>query len=98
MKTFQHFSLDDVKVEERRSLLPKTIKRVKSVKVARVSPAWPGLTVAAVLFVWWTWFVISDLIRSGNETINPYGDKYYDFDEVWRFLFCPWSFDCLTYL
>lgn len=82
MKTFQDFDVDDARVEERRSLLPKNIRRVKDVKVIRGSPKWPGLTIAVILFVWWTWFVISDLVGSGEPISDIHGDKYYEFDEV----------------
>ncbi|KAM0144039.1 hypothetical protein ACHAO1_000318 [Botrytis cinerea] len=82
MKTFQDFDVDDAKVEERRSLLPKNIRRVKDVKVIRGSPKWPGLTIAVILFVWWTWFVISDLVGPGEPISDIHGDKYYEFDEI----------------
>ncbi|KAI9646809.1 hypothetical protein NHQ30_004808 [Ciborinia camelliae] len=84
MRTFHNFDIefDDINVEERRSLLPKSIGRVKSVKINRGSPAWPGLTVATVLFVWWTWFVISDIVGSKDPTIDADGQKYYDFDQI----------------
>ncbi|KAF7907726.1 uncharacterized protein EAF01_005312 [Botrytis porri] len=82
MKTFQDFDVEDVKVEERSSLLPKTIRRVKNVKVVRGSPKWPGLTIATILFVWWTWFVISDLVGSGEPISDVHGKKYYEFDEI----------------
>lgn len=82
MKTFQDFDVENTKVEERRSLLPKTIRRVENVKVIRGSPKWPGLTIATILFVWWTWFVISDSIRSGGPISDIHENKYYEFDEV----------------
>ncbi|TGO27764.1 hypothetical protein BPAE_0037g00490 [Botrytis paeoniae] len=82
MKTSQDFDVDDVKVEERRSLLPKTIRRAKNIKAIRGSPKWPGLTIATILFVWWTWVVISDLVRSEEPTSDIHGDKYYEFDEI----------------
>ena len=88
MKTFQNFAIDNAELEERRSLLPKTNQRVKSVKITRSSPAWLGLTIAAVLFIWWTWFVISDIVGFKGPTLGADGKKYYDFDEVRIYLFC----------
>ncbi|KAF5875581.1 putative alpha beta-hydrolase protein [Botrytis fragariae] len=82
MKTFQDFDVDDPKVEERRSLLPKTIRRVENVKVIRVPSKWPGLTIATILFVWWTWVVISDLVWSEEPISDIRGNKYYEFDEI----------------
>lgn len=88
MKTFQDFDIDDAKVrmEERRSLLPKGFRRVQNVKrITRVSPAWPGVIVATILFAWWTWFVVSDVVRppSKRPGIGVDGERYYGFDEVW---------------
>ncbi|ESZ96084.1 hypothetical protein SBOR_3561 [Sclerotinia borealis F-4128] len=82
MKTFQSFDIDDAKVEERRSLLPKTIRRTKRVKITKGSPAWPGLIVATVLFVWWTWFVILDIVGSKEPTFDADDKIYYDFEEI----------------
>ncbi|KAA8573083.1 hypothetical protein EYC84_003613 [Monilinia fructicola] len=87
MKTFQDFDIDDAKVrmEERRSLLPKGFRRVQNVKrITRVSPAWPGVIVATILFAWWTWFVVSDVVRppSKRPGIGVDGERYYGFDEI----------------
>lgn len=82
MRTFRDYDVDDIKVEERRSLLPKNMRRIRALGMNKDSPTWPGLTVATVLFVWWTWFVVSDWVGYGEPTFNVDGLKFYDFDEV----------------
>ncbi|APA08232.1 hypothetical protein sscle_03g030020 [Sclerotinia sclerotiorum 1980 UF-70] len=78
----QEFDMNETKGEENRSLLPKSLRRVRNVRVARSYSTWPGLTVATLFFVWWTCSVISGLVGSRGPTLDMNGDKYYDFDEI----------------
>lgn len=79
MKKVQDFDVDDG-FEERRSLLPRTVKRIKTIRVARSASALPGIIVAVVLFTWWSCAVLSDISNLSGASLDE--DKYYDFDDV----------------
>jgi hypothetical protein len=80
-KIFHDFDIED-RGEDRRSLLPKTFRRLKTARVSRSSSTWPGIIVSIVLFTWWSWAVLSDIYNLDGTSIDQEDPTYLDFDDV----------------
>jgi hypothetical protein len=87
-KIFHDFDIED-RGEDRRSLLPKTFRRLNTVRVSRSPSTWPGIIISVVLFTWWSWAVLSDMYSLDGTSFDREEPTYLDFDDVWITLTDP---------